>query len=538
MFLLVLSSYVGVVANARTMCDRPAVGTQVEIQGLKSRPDLNGKRGWVTAYDADADRVEVSFGGPNCDKIKVKPPNAVPVAQTKSAADGLVVGAFVEIIGLQSRADLNGRRGSIVSRDDVAGRIEVQLAGLAAGERVKVKPGNAKIAKDGLAVGVQVEIVDFHSRAELNGRRGVVVARDAVPDIFGNEKVEVHLDGPNGGERIKCKPANCKLVSSQVDLGAAVEMAAAAARLKAKGRPQQDEGLAGYTGHLGAGEDATRATRDREPDRQATPVDRGNLPDTDRSRRDDRDRDRVREQDRKPDRSRSRPRSGLGPRSGPDRGHDPAFNVTLFSGTTEDRSNDWVCPCGERNFARRAECHRCHAPRSSNAPSFKDVSHSIAQERKSYQATRVPRPMGGPLGEWTSAKGLLGQSDWDSLRQRIDARKKRSSSSSSSSSSRHRERKKKNKKRSKSSSSSSEKDFDQVASSVKAESTELDKLKNGALQSLLKIKDEAPEVRKKSWRALLLEWHPDKHPEDPENATAVFQFLQKAKPLLDLKSAG
>merc|ERR1712228_377081 len=101
-----------------------------------------------------------------------------------------------------------------------------------------------------------------------------------------------------------------------------------------------------------------------------------------------------------------------------------------------------------------------------------------------------------------TAKSLLGQSDWDNLRKKIDEKKKRRS-------------------RSKSSSASSEKSFGQLENSVAKPNTELEKLKNGALQRLLQIKDEPEEQRKKSWRALLLEWHPDKHPEDTENATAV-----------------
>ena len=109
----------------------------------------------------------------------------MPISNLQSASDGLTIGVCVEIVGLQGRADLNGRRGSVVARDDAAGRIEVQLDGLAGSERVKVKPGNAKIAKDGLAVGVQVEIVGLQSRPDLNGRRGVVVVREVAADILG-----------------------------------------------------------------------------------------------------------------------------------------------------------------------------------------------------------------------------------------------------------------------------------------------------------------------------------------------------------------
>jgi len=44
---------------------------------------------------------------------------------------------------------------------------------------------------------------------------------------------------------------------------------------------------------------------------------------------------------------------------------------------------------------------------------------------------------------------------------------------------------------------------------------------------------ETKEARMTEFRALLRKWHPDKNPERVEVATAVFQFLQKGKPVLD-----
>lgn len=155
---------------------------------------------------------------------------------------------------------------------------------------------------------------------------------------------------------------------------------------------------------------------------------------------------------------------------------------------------------------------------------------------------RASRQQGSRLGEWVPAKGLLSQSDWDNLRKRVDetsvrqgkkaesresSRSSRSSSSSSSASS------------SRSRSPSPAKIAGrQVRAGATQDNLELDALKDKALQTLLKIRDEPFETRKKSWRALLLEWHPDKHPEDRKNATAVFQFLQKGKGLIDLKGSG
>eukprot|EP00441_Pelagodinium_beii_P047342 CAMPEP_0197622080 /NCGR_PEP_ID=MMETSP1338-20131121/2476_1 /TAXON_ID=43686 ORGANISM="Pelagodinium beii, Strain RCC1491" /NCGR_SAMPLE_ID=MMETSP1338 /ASSEMBLY_ACC=CAM_ASM_000754 /LENGTH=800 /DNA_ID=CAMNT_0043191717 /DNA_START=91 /DNA_END=2493 /DNA_ORIENTATION=- len=47
-------------------------------------------------------------------------------------------------------------------------------------------------------------------------------------------------------------------------------------------------------------------------------------------------------------------------------------------------------------------------------------------------------------------------------------------------------------------------------------------------------KVEPKEARAKEFRTLLRDWHPDKNPEKKEQATAVFQFLQKGKSLLRL----
>lgn len=162
------------------------------------------------------------------------------------------------------------------------------------------------------------------------------------------------------------------------------------------------------------------------------------------------------------------------------------------------------------------------------------------QERRWVQQSQSnqPRPFGGPLGEWTTAKDLLGKDDWDALRKKIDAKSKRGSkrkkesrrpTSSSSSSSSESSSSSKNR------SSAPQQDQQQPSSSNTPSNPELDKLKQDALERLLKLRDEPLATRKKMWRALLLEFHPDKQPDNKENATAVFQFLQKGKALLDLK---
>jgi len=121
---------------------------------------------------------------------------------------------------------------------------------------------------------------------------------------------------------------------------------------------------------------------------------------------------------------------------------------------------------------------------------------------------------------------------------------RQSSSSSSTSSSRSRSRKrKKRKKRKRSSSSSSRRSSSSgsvaaVAAAGNggagpAQSAALEAAKADALKELLELKkiQDASE-RNKQFRALLRAWHPDKNPERSEVATAVFQFLQKGKNLL------
>jgi len=45
-------------------------------------------------------------------------------------------------------------------------------------------------------------------------------------------------------------------------------------------------------------------------------------------------------------------------------------------------------------------------------------------------------------------------------------------------------------------------------------------------QSLNAVRNAPLDVRKKRVKELLMQWHPDKHPQDPQRATRVFQYLQ------------
>mmetsp|Transcript_33866 Transcript_33866/g.79183 ORF Transcript_33866/g.79183 Transcript_33866/m.79183 type:complete len:333 (-) Transcript_33866:77-1075(-) len=212
----------------------------------------------------------------------------------------------------------------------------------------------------------------------------------------------------------------------------------------------------------------------------------------------------------------------------------------------EDRSRDWYCRnCGERNFMKRNECFKCKAFRQ-----------HIEEE---YQAAPVaPSPAAAPRRTFSPHAGsravrqVLAGGGRNSSRDRSSRKRSSSSSSSSRSSrksgkrrSRSRPRsakadggsksdaKAKGKARSRSKSSSSS------SSSSKSDpkeptNPEVDKAKADALEKLLKLKEvESKDQRMKEWRTLLREWHPDKNPDRVEVATAVFQFLQKGKQLLE-----
>mmetsp|Transcript_74041 Transcript_74041/g.154405 ORF Transcript_74041/g.154405 Transcript_74041/m.154405 type:complete len:385 (-) Transcript_74041:59-1213(-) len=224
---------------------------------------------------------------------------------------------------------------------------------------------------------------------------------------------------------------------------------------------------------------------------------------------------------------------------------------------TEDRSLDWYCKsCGERNFTKRFECFKCKGPRPvSNA--FLEATGSPPAPTPAAPAaprrTLSPHAGSRAMREQLKAQlmgGASGGGDGDASGSKRDRSKSSSSSSrrdSSSSSESSSDRKKKKKRRkdkskSSSSSSSSSRGSRRRASSSKGDkekaeipsNPEIEKAKSEVLEKLMKIKQVEPkEQRIKDWRALLREWHPDKNPDKTEVATAVFQFLQKGKLLID-----
>jgi len=89
-------------------------GTPVVVRGLEKAREHNGKVGRVKSFDSTRARydVEVEGGG----VLSLRPNN-------------LTQQCVVEIAGLQSKPELNGRKGEVVSYDDGAGRYMVLVQG-------------------------------------------------------------------------------------------------------------------------------------------------------------------------------------------------------------------------------------------------------------------------------------------------------------------------------------------------------------------------------------------------------------------------
>lgn len=190
--------------------------------------------------------------------------------------------------------------------------------------------------------------------------------------------------------------------------------------------------------------------------------------------------------------------------------------------------NDWFCKCGEINFKKRKVCAKCGAEKT---------TEDAVGEMSWADVCKMARKKGGKSRSRSRSR---------SKKKRKKKKKKRrkssssSSSSSSDSDSRSREKRKDSAgERVKGASSTAApldlSDTDNPAPAKEVAKPEIEKAKHETLQRVLKLRDAdvTPEERRRQWRALLREWHPDKH-EDKEMATAVFQFLQKSRSLLNI----
>jgi hypothetical protein len=116
--------------------NRLADGTHVHIRGLSSRPELNGCLGVILGYRADRYEVEVTLPAPHGEsttsRMRLKPGC---VQEVPSTGPAITAGTKVVISGLQSRPEMNGKRGVVKAFSQ--GRYEVIPDGETVGVRLK-----------------------------------------------------------------------------------------------------------------------------------------------------------------------------------------------------------------------------------------------------------------------------------------------------------------------------------------------------------------------------------------------------------------
>eukprot|EP00931_Biecheleriopsis_adriatica_P086658 TRINITY_DN61276_c0_g1_i1.p1 TRINITY_DN61276_c0_g1~~TRINITY_DN61276_c0_g1_i1.p1 ORF type:complete len:568 (+),score=159.90 TRINITY_DN61276_c0_g1_i1:48-1706(+) len=129
-------------------------GEYLEVLGVKSKPDYNGKIVKMIKYHPDIDRYEVKFEGGRYDTVavKLKEENLMyssmkesEVQEGKEMAEGEIPnGVKVEISGLQSEAArwMNGQKAIVVCWDKETERYEVRLE--VNHDVKKIKAGNIR----------------------------------------------------------------------------------------------------------------------------------------------------------------------------------------------------------------------------------------------------------------------------------------------------------------------------------------------------------------------------------------------------------
>jgi G3E family GTPase len=106
------------------------IGRHVELFGLKAQPELNGRRGVVTEFLAANGRFAVKLyeeggSGQTPAVVNVKPDNIGVVDPPTEAFNP--IGRRIELIGLQTKPKLNGKRGVVTEFHAASGRFAVRL---------------------------------------------------------------------------------------------------------------------------------------------------------------------------------------------------------------------------------------------------------------------------------------------------------------------------------------------------------------------------------------------------------------------------
>lgn len=123
--------------------------TIVSLKGLVSQPERNGDRGEILQYDPISGRYVVQIEDSD-ETIKVKPSN-------------LLQHVHIKIFGLESRADLNGEKATILAWDESKERYNVYVMSIS--KVLSLRPSS--IVLDNGTVG---KITGLMSKPELNGK--------------------------------------------------------------------------------------------------------------------------------------------------------------------------------------------------------------------------------------------------------------------------------------------------------------------------------------------------------------------------------
>merc|ERR1712224_59886 len=129
--------------------DAIPTGTIVSLKGLISKPEKNGDRGEVVQYDPRTERYVVQIEDSD-ETIKVKPSN-------------LLQHVHVKIHGLESRADLNGQKATILAWDVSKERYNIYVMDIS--KVLSLKPSNIVLEN-----GTVGKITGLQSKPELNGQ--------------------------------------------------------------------------------------------------------------------------------------------------------------------------------------------------------------------------------------------------------------------------------------------------------------------------------------------------------------------------------
>lgn len=133
--------------------DLHQTGTKVIIRGLQSAPQHNGKEGVIISFEPYTSRYLV--------RLKADEGTLSVRAENVMQALG------VEVVGLESRPELNGRIGRVVGSDRERYHVSVQ------GQVVSINTANVV-----LPTGAHARVVGLRSDQQWNGRVGAITSID------------------------------------------------------------------------------------------------------------------------------------------------------------------------------------------------------------------------------------------------------------------------------------------------------------------------------------------------------------------------